>query len=109
MVIAFSMVFTAFTPIVSYADEVIGNDTIINGEKPLEGQTPEGKTIRRSDSRRRKTIRRSDSRRRKTVRRSDSEGEKTIRRSDSRRRKPLEGQTPKGKTIRRSDSEGENH
>ncbi|HBH1916489.1 TPA: Cys-Gln thioester bond-forming surface protein [Clostridioides difficile] len=42
VVIAFSMVFTAFTPIVSYADEVIGNDTIINGEKPLEGQTPEG-------------------------------------------------------------------
>ncbi|MDO0135854.1 thioester domain-containing protein [Clostridioides difficile] len=41
VVIAFSMVFTAFTPIVSYADEVIGNDTIINGEKPLEGQTPE--------------------------------------------------------------------
>ncbi|MCC0685478.1 hypothetical protein, partial [Clostridioides sp. ZZV14-6345] len=42
LVIAFSMVFTTFTPIVSYADEVIGNDTIINGEKPSDGQTPEG-------------------------------------------------------------------
>lgn len=33
LVIAFSMVFTAFTPIVSYADEVTSNDTILNGEE----------------------------------------------------------------------------
>ncbi|MDS6239576.1 Cys-Gln thioester bond-forming surface protein [Clostridioides difficile] len=53
LVIAFSMVFTAFTPIVSYADEVTSNDTILNGEeqsngqtsdveKPSDGQVPDG-------------------------------------------------------------------
>ncbi|HCQ6261995.1 TPA: hypothetical protein OL492_003153, partial [Clostridioides difficile] len=39
LVIAFSMVFTAFTPIVSYADEVTSNDTILNGEEQSNGQT----------------------------------------------------------------------
>ncbi|HBG5209867.1 TPA: Cys-Gln thioester bond-forming surface protein [Clostridioides difficile] len=41
LVIAFSMVFTAFTPIVSYADEVTSNDTILNGEEQSNGQTPD--------------------------------------------------------------------
>ncbi|MBH9837277.1 cell surface protein [Clostridioides difficile] len=41
LVIAFSMVFTAFTPIVSYADEVTSNDTILNGEEQSDGQTPD--------------------------------------------------------------------
>ena len=35
------MVFTAFTPIVSYADEVTSNDTILNGEEQSNGQTPD--------------------------------------------------------------------
>ncbi|TGA22457.1 cell surface protein, partial [Clostridioides difficile] len=41
LVIAFSMVFTAFTPIVSYADEVTSNDTKLNGEEQSNGQTPD--------------------------------------------------------------------
>ncbi|MDI7817249.1 Cys-Gln thioester bond-forming surface protein [Clostridioides difficile] len=42
LVIAFSMAFTAFAPIISYADEVSGKDTILGGEKPSGGETPDG-------------------------------------------------------------------
>ncbi|VIG28086.1 surface protein [Clostridioides difficile] len=87
VVIAFSMVFTAFTPIVSYADEVIGNDTIINGEKPLEGQTPEGE---------------------KPLEGQIPEGEKPLEGQTPEGEKPLEGQTPKGeKPLEGQTPEGE--
>ncbi|NMS89533.1 Cys-Gln thioester bond-forming surface protein [Clostridioides difficile] len=42
LVIAFSIAFTAFAPIISYADEVSGKDTILDGEKPSGGETPDG-------------------------------------------------------------------
>ncbi|MCC0632163.1 Cys-Gln thioester bond-forming surface protein [Clostridioides sp. ZZV15-6388] len=42
LAIAFSMAFTTFTPIVSYAAEMNGKDVVFDGEKPSEGQTPEG-------------------------------------------------------------------
>ncbi|MGO1042055.1 Cys-Gln thioester bond-forming surface protein [Clostridioides difficile] len=42
LAIVFSMAFTTFTPIVSYAAEMNGKDVVLDGEKPSEGQTPEG-------------------------------------------------------------------
>ncbi|EQF23084.1 putative surface protein [Clostridioides difficile CD160] len=42
LVIAFSIAFTAFAPIISYADEVDGKDIILDGEKPTVGETPDG-------------------------------------------------------------------
>ncbi|MBY2476948.1 Cys-Gln thioester bond-forming surface protein [Clostridioides difficile] len=42
LVIAFSIAFTAFAPIISYADEVGGKDTILDVEKPTVGETPDG-------------------------------------------------------------------
>nr|UWI49782.1 Cys-Gln thioester bond-forming surface protein [Clostridioides difficile] len=75
LVIAFSMVLTAFTPIVSYADEVTGNDTTLNGEKPLEGQTPEGEKPSEGQT---------------------PEGEKPSEGQTPEGEKPSEGQTPEG-------------
>ncbi|MDB0440016.1 Cys-Gln thioester bond-forming surface protein [Clostridioides difficile] len=75
LVIAFSMVFTTFTPIVSYADEVTSNDTILNGEKPSEGQTPEGEKPSEGQT---------------------PEGEKPSEGQTPEGEKPSEGQTPEG-------------
>ncbi|UWD49562.1 Cys-Gln thioester bond-forming surface protein [Clostridioides difficile] len=87
LVIAFSMVLTTFTPVVSYADEVIGNDTTLNGEKPLEGQTPEGEKPSEGQT---------------------PEGEKPSEGQTPEGEKPSEGQTPEGeKPSEEQTPEGE--
>ncbi len=97
LVIAFSMVFTTFTPIVSYADEVIGNDTIINGEKPSDGQTPEGE--KPSDGQTPEGEKPSDGQTPEGEKPSDGqtpEGEKPSDGQTPEGEKPSDGQTPEG-------------